>query len=183
MKKVISQFSYFGTSFSTAVKCIVSCLCFVISNYAIAQADLSPKGRIDIQNDQKQQEENSKKDLIFKNSGPLRDVIAGNAYISGDKVCEVEISTSYYQAANKAKVEAVIDHSQCAVSNGKYTVSLRIQDEAGTIHAKKYQEVWSRNNADAITVKHTYQMSENMELLKAGIKLPSRDYCTCIDSK
>lgn len=178
MKTVIAQI--FDTK-----KCIILCLSFVVSsilcNAANAQSDLSPNGRIDIQNDLKDDRANSSKDLIFKNSGPLRDVVVDDTYVSGDKVCTVEISTSYFQAANQAKVEASIDHSDCGASNGKYTVSLKTQDEAGEIHTKKYQEVWSRTDADEITVKHNYQMTENSELLKARIKLPTKDYCTCVD--
>ncbi|MFT7527041.1 MAG: hypothetical protein ACI9LY_002193 [Arenicella sp.] len=159
------------------------CLLFVISNSAIAQSDLSPKGRIDIENDRKDDRMNSSKDLIFKNSGPLPDVIADRGYISGNKVCEVEISTSYFQAASQAIVEADIDHPECAASNGKYTVNLKIQDAAGEIHSKKHREVWSRTDGDAIIVKHRYQIGDNMDLLRARIKLPSTDYCTCIDSQ
>ncbi|MFT4629161.1 MAG: hypothetical protein ACI9WC_000281 [Arenicella sp.] len=156
------------------------CLSLVVSNIANAQVDLSPKGRIDIQNDQAEDWVNSTKDLIFKNSGPLRDVVVGNAYISGTQTCEVDISTSYFQAASQAIVEAEIDHTNCAASNGKYTVGLKIQDAAGEIHSKKYKEVWSRADAQAINVKHSYQIGDNMDLLRARIKLPSRDYCTCI---
>ena len=156
--------------------------CF-FSNGAIAQSDLSPRGRIDMQNDQRDERMNSNKDLIFKNNGQLPDVIADRAYISGSKVCEVEISTSYFQAASQAIVEAEIDHSECAASNGKYTVSLKVQDAAGEIHSKKYQEVWSRTDAGAIIVKHRYQIGDNMDLLRTRIKLPSKDYCTCIDSE
>ncbi len=162
---------------------ILFVLCYLPINNAIAQVDLSPKGRIDILNDQKRQEEESKKDLIFKNSGPLRDVIAKHSYVSGEKICDVEISTSYFQAGDQAKVEAMIDHSQCGASNGKYTVNLKVQDSAGEVHTTKYKEVWSRKDDQAITAKHTYPLMESHELLKARIKLPSRDYCTCMDSE
>ena len=183
MKVLVSQTRNSIAPFSLIVKVLFVCLSFVVSNSAIAQVDLSPKGRIDIQNDQSEDRMNSTKDLIFRNSGPLRDVIVGNAYISGDQICEVEISTSYFQAASQVIVEAEIDHSECAASNGKYTVRLKIQDAAGELHNKKYQEVWSRTDAQAITVKHSYQIGDNMDLLKARIKLPSRDYCTCIDNE
>ncbi|MFT5655979.1 MAG: hypothetical protein ACI9XU_001704 [Arenicella sp.] len=157
------------------------CLALVISNIANAQVDLSPKGRIDIQNDQTEDKLNSKKDLIFKNSGPLRDVVVGSTYISGAQICEVEISTSYFQAASLAIVEAEIDHADCAASNGKYTVSLKFQDAVGEIHSTKYKEVWSRTEAQAIMVKHSYQIGDNMDLLRARIKLPPKDYCSCLD--
>jgi hypothetical protein len=156
------------------------CFLLVVSNITNAQVDLSPKGRIDIQNGQAEDQANSTKVLIFKNSGPLRDVVVGNTYISGAQICEVDIATSYFQAASQAIVEAEINHADCSASNGKYTVSLKIQDAVGEIHSKKYKEVWSRTDAQAINVKHSYQIGDNMDLLRARIKLPSRDYCTCI---
>ena len=151
---------------------------------SIYSADLvaqhSPKGRIDILNEQQRQEEESTKDLIFKTNKPLKAVVAGGGYIAGDEVCEVEIATSYFQSGDKVEVEAQIENYQCGASNGKYTVRVKTQDEAGETYSEKHDEVWSRNDNEPVLARHVYALGKGSELLSARVRMPSKDYCTCL---
>ena len=156
---------------------------FYVFSTNLFAVEMSPKGRIDILNEQERQKNgNSAKDLVFKTNKPFKPAVIGKAYVAGDVACEVEISTSYFQAGDEVKVEAQIDNKQCGPSNGKYTVKVRTRDEAGESHTSKHQEVWSRDDQDSIVMKHIYSMNGDAELISARVQMPSKDYCTCINT-
>jgi hypothetical protein len=164
---------------SVTLKMAVLLFVVFIPSYVSAQHLLN--GRIDLTKKQEQAEQENKKDLIFKTNKPLPPMVGNTRFRTGTSLCEVEVASSYSQMGDFVEVETIVENNQCGPSNGKYIVNVRTQDKAGNINLSKYEEVWSRADAESVQLEHRYSMNGDAELVSARIRMPSRDYCSCLE--
>lgn len=94
-------------------------------------------------------------------------------------LCEVQVSSDYWQANDKVKLEAYIDTPDCGAAYGAYSVNVRTKNEAGETHTNDYPEAWSRENAEPIKQVHSYDMNGDTDLLKLRVKMALGTSCVC----
>jgi len=70
-----------------------------------------------------------KKVRVLKTSKSISTVVEQSIVGRKSKLCEVEVSTDYWQANDKVRVEVYVDTPECSVAHGAYTVSVRTRDE------------------------------------------------------
>ena len=92
--------------------------------------------------------------------------------------CEIDGSLSYYQLGDSVEVHALIENEDCGASAGRYRVRVIARDEAGERVADSYNESWSRLDAEAVEVVHTYPLVTNGMLVRGSLR-PVRDGCRC----
>ncbi|MFT6408270.1 MAG: hypothetical protein ACJAQ6_001687 [Arenicella sp.] len=97
------------------------------------------------------------------------------------KVCEIELSTDYWQEDDIIKVDTVLENSQCGASKGTYTVRVSTRNALDESKTVKYQEAWSRDNSEPLRSIHTYSMNGDLELIRVRLQAPFNGACFCTD--
>ena len=166
----------------------ISALVLLILLPSLLSAEPFVNGRIDLEkrhqkfdDEQRANKEASTKDLIFKTNKPLPPMVSKQEFRTGISRCEVQVSSNYSQLAEFVEVETLVENYQCAASNGKYLVHVRTQSDGSEINLNKYEQIWSRKDDEPVRLKHRYSMMGDSDLVSVRIKMPSRDYCSCLE--
>lgn len=122
---------------------------------------------------------NGKKVRVLKGSKAIETVMESPEPVAKPMLCEIDVSTDYWQANDKVKMDAYVDTSDCGAAYGRYSVSVRTKDEAGEHQTRDFAEAWSRDNADPIKLSHSYTMNGDSDLVKVRVKLPIEGSCVC----
>jgi hypothetical protein len=93
--------------------------------------------------------------------------------------CEAVTSTSYHQRNTVARIEGAIQVKACAAASGKYTVAVRVRNDAGEVETLEFPETWERSDARDVALQEDYPIGENMELMSIRVRGLS---CTCADA-
>ncbi|MBF8268729.1 MAG: hypothetical protein HW386_438 [Gammaproteobacteria bacterium] len=72
----------------------------------------------------------------------------------------------YLQFNKQAKVETIIENSDCPVSKGKYTVRLKINNAKGELQVIEQTEKWRSDDGLPFSLQKYYDIGENAELLR-----------------
>ena len=94
--------------------------------------------------------------------------------------CNASLSIAYQQFDQQAQVDASIENNDCPLSEGRYTVRLRINNVNGATQVIEQTEKWRSNDGAPFESQKLYDIGENAELLK----VTSRGLtCECITSE
>lgn len=93
--------------------------------------------------------------------------------------CQSEIALSYAQVDTVARVEGELNNSDCAASQGEYTVAVSVRDANGATQTTEFTETWQRTDAAPLLFERDYPIGANVDLLRVRTR---RITCTCAEA-
>jgi hypothetical protein len=92
--------------------------------------------------------------------------------------CEAISSTDYQQRGTVARVQSKIETETCAAASGEFTITLRVRDETGALQSLEFNETWTRDDHQDVSLSADYPIGENVDLVSARVRGLR---CTCAD--
>lgn len=84
--------------------------------------------------------------------------------------CQADISIGYLQFVTRARVDTVIENSDCAASSGQYEVQIQIIDESNELHVIEHVESWGREDDTPYKSRKLYDIGKNVELFRTTVR-------------
>ena len=105
------------------------------------------------------------------------DAAAAEEYAS--QSCRATAAFDYFQRGAEAEVEARIDNPHCAASSGDFFVEITVKaDGADAPEKLRFEEAWSRADAQTVVFARRYPIGDNVDLLRIRIRKLT---CACSD--
>jgi len=94
--------------------------------------------------------------------------------------CEASALTEYMQRNATAQVKGTVSISSCpAGTTGKFTLAVRVRDEAGETKLLEFNETWQHDDARDYVFNAAHPIGDNVELMSVRVRNLS---CTCAEA-
>ena len=95
---------------------------------------------------------------------------------AADNACKAVLELEYYQRGHEVRVNSTLTNPDCGASSGTYSIEVRLRDDDGNTSSKKFDESWTRDDDEPITLSRDYPVGDGIDVLRVR---PRKLRCEC----